>query len=75
MKADRSREWPHEERRKNPALRQDVDNLLQHLRDVSCQLESMTDDEVGEVERRFLSHAHMIWDTLLEKREKAGREE
>ena len=61
-------EWPHVERRKNHALRKNVDELLQQLRQTYGELQAMTDDEVAEVEHDFLSRAHIIWERLLAER-------
>ena len=63
---DGSSEMVPEDRRKHLKLRKNVDALLQQLRDAHDQLGGMNKEELAEVENRFLSQAHIIWDNLLD---------
>ena len=65
--AEKPREWPHEDQRKDHALRESVDNLLQHTRDVHGRLRAMGNDDVEAAQRRFLKYANMIWERLLQE--------
>lgn len=55
-----------EDRRKHLQLRENVDTLLDQLRKAHDQLGNMTKEDLAEMEKRFLSQAHIIWDNLLD---------
>ena len=55
-----------EDRRKHHQLRENVDALLQQLREAHGQIGDMNKEDLAEMEKRFLSQAHIIWDNLLD---------
>jgi hypothetical protein len=56
----------HTERRNDHVLRQRVNNLLGDLRQLHGHLQGIDNEEVEAAHRRFLKHAEMSWERLLE---------
>ena len=62
---DNSGEWLGIERRKDHRLRESVDGLLEHTREVHGRRGSMDNGDMEAAQQRFLKYANMIWERLL----------
>lgn len=57
-----------ERRRQNPILRRLVDNLLEHVRDLSGHVEELSAEELDDAQQRFNWTAELMWATIVDEK-------
>lgn len=66
-------ERPKVERRRNPSLREIVDELLEHARDVARRSRTMTPEELSYAQQRLQWLADEVWRVATGQQEPPSR--
>ncbi len=57
-----------ERRRRNPTLRRLVDDLLNHVRDLSGEVEALSAEELADAQQRFNWIAELTWAAITDEK-------
>jgi hypothetical protein len=63
---------PQRKQRRNSTLRTLVDGLLDHIRDLSGRVDSLTPEELEDAHQRFNSIAELMWAVITDEKNRPG---
>ena len=63
---------PQRRQRRNSTLRKLVDGLLEHIRDLSGRVDSLTPEELEDAHQQFDWIAELMWAAITDEKNKPG---